>query len=275
MLGKLVKYDLKATARTMLPLYAAIVVLSIISGLFVYGNYNNPFFTLETTAQSERILVFLFVVSGLLLLALLIAMFLLTVVCIVSRFNENLLGDEGFLMFTLPADCTMLLLSKLLSALFWLLCAFLIGGLSMWITFVLPAVFSIHIGFAKVVETLSGLGQVLFRMPDLWFLLIQLAVGGFFFVVASILTAYTALMIAQLSVFQQHRIVVAVAAFFAINWLFSFLSTVLPLGSFFVTGVSISGLEATIWLLVLVYIIQSIVLFFGTKWLMQHRLSLS
>lgn len=35
MLGKLLKYELKASARTLLPLYAGILILSLVCGLFL------------------------------------------------------------------------------------------------------------------------------------------------------------------------------------------------------------------------------------------------
>ena len=43
MLGKLLKYELKASARTLLPLYAGILILSLICGAFFAAQADNFF----------------------------------------------------------------------------------------------------------------------------------------------------------------------------------------------------------------------------------------
>jgi ABC-type transport system involved in multi-copper enzyme maturation permease subunit len=52
-----------------------------------------------------------------------VAMAIVTIVMIILRFFRNLLGDEGYLMFTLPVTREQHILSKLLAAVVWSLCS--------------------------------------------------------------------------------------------------------------------------------------------------------
>ena len=88
MLNRLLKYEIKATARKFLPLYAAIIVVS----LFVNWGIRFPK---------------LGIISGLsnfLLAALFVSLIAITLITIIQRFKNNLLSNEGYLMFTLPVS---------------------------------------------------------------------------------------------------------------------------------------------------------------------------
>ena len=124
MLRKLMKYELKATGRIMLPLFlvmfAATLALStnirLTSNMDSRGN-----FILST------ILIVLFVLS-------ILAVSIISVLLIMNRFYKNLLGDEGYLMFSLPVSTAQNIFSKGLTALIWIICAILTGfvcGLAM------------------------------------------------------------------------------------------------------------------------------------------------
>ncbi|MEG2407137.1 MAG: ABC-2 transporter permease, partial [Clostridiales bacterium] len=102
MLGKLLKYELKSTARTFIPLYAAILVVAIVNGFTV----GTEMFEIQGIAT-------------LILGGLMVALFVITIVVIIQRFKKNLLEDEGYLMFTLPVSPKMLVLSKYIVSLIW------------------------------------------------------------------------------------------------------------------------------------------------------------
>ena len=115
MLGKLMKYELKATGRVLLPLYGAILLVSVLGA-----------FSLERMSEFEMgALLFVLVYTG-----LCVALVVLTLVLIIQRFNRNLLKDEGYLMFTLPVSVHSLLFSKLFSALLWCVLGGCVGLLS-------------------------------------------------------------------------------------------------------------------------------------------------
>ena len=96
MLGKLMKYELRATSRTMLPLLLLTLLLSV--------------FTRMTSAvvQSGHSK-FITVINTLLILAFFLALIgtaVFSVVLMVMRFRNNLMTDEGYLMFTLPVEAS-------------------------------------------------------------------------------------------------------------------------------------------------------------------------
>lgn len=102
MLGKLLKYEIKATARTFLPLYLAILLAA--AGMrFVLAAGFIPVVT----------------ILGFVLFGLFVALAVLTIVITVQRFQKNLLSTEGYLMFTLPVTPASLVGSKLLASLLW------------------------------------------------------------------------------------------------------------------------------------------------------------
>ena len=90
MLGKLLKYEFRATARLFLPIYAAIAILA---GLMLL---------LRALPDDATGVSFLTFMVGLLYVVAAFGLFVTTVVVLVSRFYKNLLGAEGYLMFTLP-----------------------------------------------------------------------------------------------------------------------------------------------------------------------------
>ena len=113
MLGKLLKYELKATSRVFVPLYIAILVVSIVNGL----SLNLEILNIQGLAT-------------IVLMCLFISLFVITIVVTIQRFNKNLLKDEGYLMFTLPVSSKYLVLSKYLTSLIWTFLSFIVALLS-------------------------------------------------------------------------------------------------------------------------------------------------
>lgn len=121
MLGKLLKQDFRATARIMLPLYAAVPVLGLFTNLVTHLCENQTGFLLNAISA---------LVSFVFSLAL-IAAVVTTIVLMVQRFYRNLMTDEGYLMFTLPVSTTELIFSKLIVSVVWFLGTFVVDALSM------------------------------------------------------------------------------------------------------------------------------------------------
>ena len=101
MLGKLLKQDFRATARIMLPLYAAVPVLGLFTNLITRLCENQNGFLIRAIGA---LVSFVFSLS-------LIAAVVTTVVLMILRFYRNLMTDEGYLMFTLPVSTTELIFS--------------------------------------------------------------------------------------------------------------------------------------------------------------------
>ena len=113
MLRKLMKHEFRATGRILLPLFG-ILLLTALAARFSVG------FLLETDSW------FLNLVGGLLTTAFGLAIFavcLMALITMVNRFRTNLLGDEGYIMFTLPASVHQQIWSKLIVSAVWFIAA--------------------------------------------------------------------------------------------------------------------------------------------------------
>ena len=121
MLGKLLKQDFRATARIMLPLYAAVPVLGLFTNLITHLCENQTGFLINAIGM---LVSFVFSLS-------LIAAVVTTIVLMVLRFYRNLMTDEGYLMFTLPVSTTELIFSKLIVSVVWFLGTFAVDALGM------------------------------------------------------------------------------------------------------------------------------------------------
>lgn len=109
MIGKLLKYDIKATARYLIPLYIVFLAIALVNGFF------KPFDVLESTDTfSLKILASILMV--ILYFIMMFGVLIGTAIILVLRFEQNLLGDEGYLSFTLPVKTWQHVISKLIAS---------------------------------------------------------------------------------------------------------------------------------------------------------------
>ncbi len=111
MLTKLMKYELKATARVMVPLYALAAFLACVAQMTLWE------FAVESGNDPHGVSLFFLVAAA----AAMGAAIAVTVVLMIQRFRSNLLGDEGHVMFTLPVSVHQHILSKLIIAVLWMM----------------------------------------------------------------------------------------------------------------------------------------------------------
>lgn len=108
MLGKLMKYEFKASGRILLPLYAAVIITGVLSG--IAAKVTDRTFSLSNffgiIGMIIMIMYFLFVVASL-AVGFIIA---------ILRFKKNLFDSEAYLMHTLPIDASTHIFSKLFVA---------------------------------------------------------------------------------------------------------------------------------------------------------------
>ena len=112
MLGKLLKYELKAMGRIILPLY---LVLILAAGLFAVNIKLN-----DKTQTLSGFMNILSIITTILFVACIFVVVIVMIFLVVQRFYKNLLGQEGYLMFTLPASTLEHILSKMLSSMIWI-----------------------------------------------------------------------------------------------------------------------------------------------------------
>lgn len=118
MLGKLLKYEFLATAKTYIPVYLAFTLATVLVG----------FLSKSDVSSFALGLIVIAITLAYSILSFAIAYF--PVFGSLSRFNKNLLGEEGYLMNTLPASTHQHLLSKTIPAVVWTLVSIVFSVLS-------------------------------------------------------------------------------------------------------------------------------------------------
>lgn len=129
MLRKLMKYELKATARVMLPLYLAVVALAAAVRLLSVWSQG---IDLDVSAGMDPVQILLTLATIAFFLAL-FAVPIAALVLMIVRFKTNLLSDEGYVMFTLPVSVHKLVWSKLLTSSVWFVGAAAVDALGLFI----------------------------------------------------------------------------------------------------------------------------------------------
>ncbi len=120
MFSKLLKYDLRAIAKTWCILAVSMLVFSVIGGFclndFIYSAENS---SASGAGDVNGLLMILEFFSIMLLYFGIIAFYIVTFILLFIRFYRNFFTDEGYLTFTLPVSRTKLYLSKLVNSFIW------------------------------------------------------------------------------------------------------------------------------------------------------------
>jgi len=121
MLGKLMKHEFRATGRIGAPLCGIMLALAVIAGMVLrFWGGSNAYGWWERAGSTVIVL------YGMSVFAVSIGIFIV----LMQHYKRNLLGDEGYLMRTLPVSLHELLLSKLFVALIWYVAAMVLTFLS-------------------------------------------------------------------------------------------------------------------------------------------------
>lgn len=197
MLSRLIGYEFKATRRIFLPAYGVILLLSIANAISL--SFSGEHFTLP---------------AGLLLTCYILALFgisVLTFAYMISRFYKNLLGDEGYLMFTLPARTSELIWSKCIASTVWTVVTAIVSIISLFCL-----VFPLVDGETLFAELWSQLGQVISSLlreygANVIAIPLEWLVLGILSIIASCLHIYACLSIGSLA--NKHRLGAAFLAY--------------------------------------------------------------
>ena len=113
MLGKLFRYEMKATGRIILPFYLGLAVLALVCRLSGVFSESKPSGQLGGVVSELQLL-------GLMVYwTLLVATFVVVFVVMLTRFYKNLYGGGGYLMHALPVTTAQKIWSKALASAVW------------------------------------------------------------------------------------------------------------------------------------------------------------
>ena len=284
MLKKLCKYEFRSIGRTLIPIYIAVIAVSIITS-FTMGinieynrNYNNILDNgVNLVYQLQGIFT---VVMSLAYFAVMVALFVLTFVIILQRFYKGLLCDEGYLMFTLPVKPWQLITSKGITA-------FVISILSGIVSCI--SIFIMMIGVAEDRWTLlaqmfsfKNWSMFFIRLNEvipLWGLyaleiIVYIIVGS----LASLYQVYASMAIGHLA--KKNRILMSVVAYIVISMILSFIGGIFGVFSAFTMQnlIYINAGEAFLHALlifsIIISIIECVVFFVITERILSKKLNL-
>lgn len=197
MLRKLLKYELRATSRYLIPLYIAIIILSVLN------RFINPIMVIESV-EGFQLQGAITLISTFLYVGLVIAIAVATFIIMIQRFYKNLLGDEGYLMFTLPVRPWQHILSKLITSLIWMLISLIIIISSIIISVDYANPFKGIAEFFAMVRDNTGGYSIFFTLP-----LSALVLSSSY-----ILAIYNAMAIGHL--YSRHRVIASFGAYIGI-----------------------------------------------------------
>lgn len=261
MLGKLMKYEIKATGRILIPLYIALLAFALINKIFI----GTGFHKLEGFGSIP------FILSVFAYGCTMAAVFIVTFFIIIQRFYKNLLGDEGYLMNTLPVSTITNITSKLSIATFWNIVSGIVAILSIIIMAFEPTAFNM---FFK--ELFRGLSEAYNEIGGQMFILaLEAIIATIIYLLKSLTLIYASISIGHL--FSKHKILLAFGAFIIINIVtgaissafgvaFSYshyidafrnLHSLLPIHMLFIFGILFNLLFLVIYFIITNYILKN------------------
>lgn len=204
MLGKLIKYEFKSTAKWFLPLYAFTLIMAPLTRLLI----SSPIFENSYLHGISTLFATLY---GLSIFAIAVITFFL----IVFRFYKSMATEEGYLTHTLPVTPTTLITSKLISSVLWTILAVIVAVLSLVILFFQPTDFQLLIhAFSSDMKLVMEEFQK--QNISLTLLIIEIFVGMILGLCYYILKVYAAIAIGQL--FNVQKLLASFAAYFILGF---------------------------------------------------------
>ena len=196
MLGKLLKYEIKACSLKFLPIFGALIAFGLMLNVLTHITVDSVFVVIVVMA----------------LVGLYTALGVITIMTILQRFSSNLLSDEGYLMFTLPVSTEKLLLSKLINSILWMILSILVMVLGAVATLAnrdfYLAVQELVIKFSYIFELITA--------EHIWLAVATLAVlltQAIYFV----LSVYFSLTVSQIPLVIKHRKAATFVTFLVTN----------------------------------------------------------
>ena len=265
---KLLKYEWKACARTCLPMYAAVLLLAVINRLTMTDQIQKLMYGIPTA------------LLALLYFAVMVAVLVVTEVILIQRFYKSLLGDEGYLMFTLPVTVSQHIWAKTIIAAVMSIISIAAAVLSIGI---IGSGAQMLVGFGDV---LAGIAKSFVSNPNTLFYTIESIVWLLLLAGVAMLFIYLCMALGHLA--KKHRVLMSVVWYFVLStaaqFLFMFfLMSVgtLPLKGFwmalsdFFRGI---GPAATVHIGMILLCIGTAIpgaaFFLGTRYILKNRLNL-
>lgn len=263
MLGKLMKYEIKASGRILLPLYlafAGMAVLARLTGLLPESNV--------AVSLVQALFLFTFVLSAALLIGG-------TMILVVYRFYKNFATDEGYLMFSLPVKSGTHITAHLLSGLLFETVSILLLFGSVFLVFS-------HIstdGGQTLKELLPQLGAFLEEFSN--YLGIPVFAGVMYLIIVPLFVMAVNLFFFYLCIaigqtFAKNKLLASVVVYLVLNTVLQILTVILvfAVGYALHTLPIVTLIDIALAAIPLILAAAAIILFFANRHLLTRRLNL-
>jgi hypothetical protein len=142
---------------------------------------------------------------------LMVGLVLMTLVVMIQRFYKSLLGDEGYLMFTLPVHPWMHIVSKLAISMFWTVISVFVGIGSVLLAFSVniftPEFYNGWAEMSSELERILGAYRPLVGIESIIAILLSIA--------SAILLVYAAIALGHL--FNKHKLIISFGMYVALR----------------------------------------------------------
>lgn len=204
MFGKLIKYEFRSIVKKIGVVWIALLAVSFFVGLI------SPLPIAESityfTVSPET-----FLFSSLTYLFVFIALVIVTIMIVVQRYYRGVLGDEGYMLNTLPVKARDIVLSKGIVGSLVFLISSLVGLISIFL----------FMGIVNIPTVLDAIGNMIkIANQNPWFCKIsaELLILGFVSIIATVYEIYASISIGHLA--NKHRVILGIAAYIAIQVVF-------------------------------------------------------
>lgn len=206
MTGKLIKHEFRSSVRLIGILWAGLLAAGLLMG--ITNKITQSVFEGEGTRLIKNLME---AIPAIIYFALFVAMIVATIIIVVVRFYKGLLGEEGYLMHTLPLKPWQLITAKGTVAAIVVLIGCIVFIFSIVLVNGLEDLEEVFIVMREVFKRLGA--KPLFILIGFEFILL-----GILGVLKSIYQIYASLCIGQLV--NKHRILLAVGAYIGISVIF-------------------------------------------------------
>ncbi len=196
MLGKLIKYEFKATCKFMFLIYTLLIAMAVIISVSVAFDITEVLGRIAEKFQPASTVLDVFAITVIILFVVVnVVVFSGMFFYAIKRFKDNLLGDEGYLMHTLPvktrdniiAKCTVSVVWTMLSS-FVVIIAYTILAVGM---FGIGALGGIPFLIGEILENGTGVADILLFSAEGVILSIVMLVSSYLHIYASMAAGYS------------------------------------------------------------------------------------
>lgn len=287
MIKKLCKYEFRSIGRTLIPIYMAVIAISVIAAITIGMNiqYNRNYNNILTNGVGfiYRLQGIFTVVMSLAYFAVMVALFVLTVVIILQRFYKGLLCDEGYLMFTLPVKPWQLITSKGITAFVMAILSGIVSCISIFIMLIGSTPYPLRV-LAELFSFKNWsiiFGQLNQHVPMWGLYVFEFIILVIVSSLAALYQIYASMAIGHLA--KKNKILMSVVAYIAISMILSFMGGMFGVFSAFTIQNSRNYLyinagevflQALLIFSIIISIIEFVVFFVITERILSKKLNL-